>query len=422
MKQKIISVVGAGASGFAAAIEAARTARAINLPVKIVVYERLPKAGKKLLATGNGRCNILNSGNGADKYYGDRKLIKNIFDSYSFESNVDFFHSMGVYLAGEEDGRIYPMSFQASSVLDALRFEAEHLGIKIICDTKITSIKRHNDGFLLNNEYFTHCVIVAGGGRSAPVQGSDGSCFDLLATLGVRIKPVFPSLTGIVLKKKNKALKGTRAAGEILIVENGKVVAESSGELQYTDYGISGIPAMEVSRAVSEHFTKKAKGKIIVAVNSLPDFSPEEIFDYITERKKHNSSLLCEDLLSGVMPKKLGVAKLNSVGIDPHAPLSELTKNRIAVLTEVINSEIFEITGTLGFENSQVTAGGADTKMFDIRTLEAKNIMGLFACGEVLDVDARCGGYNLSWAWSSGRCAGANAVKKISESNCNAEN
>lgn len=420
MKQKIISVIGAGASGFAAAIEAARTAQDINLPVRIVVYERLPKAGKKILATGNGRCNVLNSVNGAENYHGDKNFIKSIFDSYSFESNVEFFHSMGLFLVQEEEGRIYPMSFQASSVLDALRFEAEHLGIEIICDKKIISIEKKNKGFLLNGEYFSDCVIIAGGGKSASVQGSDGSCFELLSMLGVKIRPVFPSLTGIVLKKKNKALKGTRAAGEILIVENGKVVAESSGELQYTDYGISGIPAMEVSRAVSEHFAKKAKGKIIVAVNSLPDFTPEEIFDYIVQRKKHNPSLLCEDLLSGVMPKKLGVAKLCAAGIVPDSPVGELNKNKIAVLTEVINSEIFEIAGTLGFENSQVTAGGADVKMFDVHTLELKNINGVFACGEVLDVDARCGGYNLSWAWSSGRCAGVNAVKKISESNGNA--
>ena len=172
---------------------------------------------------------------------------------------------------------------------------------------------------------------------------------------------------------------------------------------------------MEVSRAVSGHFAKKAQGKVVASVNSLPDFTPEEIYDYINMRKKQNPSILCEDLLSGVMPKKLGIAKVRAAGIDIHAQVSSLTKNNIALLTEIINSEIFEVTGTLGFENSQVTAGGADTKMFDMNTLECKKVKGLFACGEVLDVDARCGGFNLTWAWSSGRCAGASAVKMISE-------
>lgn len=415
MSQKILSVVGGGASGLAAAIEAARISKAEKKNIKITVYERLPKAGKKILATGNGRCNIMNTSVNKNNYHGDTKLLKNIFDQFSVENNMEFFRSMGIYLAEEADGRLYPLSFQASSVLDALRFEAENLEIEIKCDTKIEKIKRNNNCFILNENIYADAVIIAGGGKSSSVQGSDGSCYDLLSSLGIKIKPTFPSLTGIVLKNKNKALKGVRAAGEIYIVENGTVVASSEGELQYTDYGISGIPAMEVSRAVSEHFALHRKGKIIMAVNSLPDFSPEEIFDYIVTRKKQNPNLLCEDLLSGVMPKKLGIAKLSSASISCTARVSTLTKNNIAYLTEIINSEIFEISGVLGFDNSQVTAGGADTKLFNQTTLEAKNINGLFACGEVLDIDAVCGGFNLSWAWSSGRCAGTNAIKYLSE-------
>ncbi|MBR5233077.1 MAG: aminoacetone oxidase family FAD-binding enzyme [Clostridia bacterium] len=410
---KTISVIGGGASGFAAAIEAARVSREMNIPVKIRIFERLPKPGKKILATGNGRCNVLNARNDLDNYNGDKKFISSVFSHYDVESNIEFFFSMGICLAEEDDGRLYPMSFQATSVLDALRFEAELLGIEILCETKIVTVKKQGDGFILNDEFTSDAVIVAGGGKSAPVQGSDGSCFDILSSFGVRMKPAFPSLTGIMFKKKNKDLKGTRAAGEILIVDNGKVVAASSGELQYTDYGISGIPAMEVSRAVSGHFAKKAQGKVVAAINALPDFTPEEIYDYILKRKQHNRDLLCEDLLSGVMPKKLGIAKLHSAGIDIHSPVSALNKNKIALLTEIINSEIFEVSGTLNFENSQVTAGGADTKMFDMNTLECKKAKGLYACGEVLDVDARCGGYNLTWAWSSGRCAGACAVKSF---------
>lgn len=413
MNLKTISVIGGGASGFAAAIEAARVSREMKIDVKVNIYERLPKPGKKILATGNGRCNVLNSQNDISNYNGDRKFISSVFDCYDVKSNIEFFDSLGIRLSEEDDGRLYPMSFQATSVLDALRFEAERLGIKFVCDTQIVSVKKYGVGFILNDEYVSDAVIVAGGGKSAPVQGSDGSCFELLSSFGIRVRPAFPSLTGILFKKKNKSLKGTRAAGEILIVDNGKVVAESSGELQYTDYGISGIPAMEVSRAVGEHFARKAQGKVVASINSLPDFTPEEIYDYIQTRRKRNPALLCEDLLSGVMPKKLGIAKLQSAGIDIHASISSLTKNNIALLTEVINSEIFEVTGTLGFENSQVTAGGADTKMFDKNTLECKKIKGLYACGEVLDVDARCGGYNLTWAWSSGRCAGASAVKSF---------
>ena len=415
MAQRILSVIGGGASGMAAAIEAARCIKSTDAEIKVEIYERLPKVGKKILATGNGRCNILNIKTDMDKYSGDKAFISGIFSQYDVESNIEFFKSIGLYLKEDADGRLYPMSNQASSVLDALRFETEHLGIEIHADTKIERLTQTKNGYLLNDSYVSDAVIIAGGGKSAKVQGSDGSCFDLLSSLGIKVKPTFPALTGIVLKKKNKFLKGTRAHGEILVVENGRVIAASSGELQYTDYGISGIPAMEVSRAVSAHFTLHKKGRIILSVNSLPDFSQEEIYSFLTERKKNNPDLKCEDLLSGLMPKKLGVSKLAAATIGADTLLSSLTKNKIALLTEIINSEIFEVSGVLGFDHSQVTAGGADTGCFDKNTLESKTRKGLFACGELLDVDAGCGGYNLAWAWSSGRCAGANAVKYLAE-------
>ncbi|MBQ8210819.1 MAG: aminoacetone oxidase family FAD-binding enzyme [Clostridia bacterium] len=415
MNGKTLCVIGGGASGMAAATEAARYAKNHKLDIKIVIFEKLPKVGKKILATGNGRCNILNSEPAKDKFFGNRKVINSVLDKYTVESNVEFFMSLGLYLTHEADGRLYPLSLQASSVLDALRFELERLNVEIICDTPVTSISRKGNGFLLNDEIYADSVIIAGGGKSSSVHGSDGSAFNLLSSMGIRIKPTFPALTAVKLKNKDGSLKGVRAHGEIMIVENGKVVASDSGEIQYTEYGISGIPVMNISRHVAEHFQLHKKGKIIAAINTLPDFLPEEIFSYIVTRSKSNPELLCENLLSGLMPKKLGISKLRAAGIAPESTVGTLTKNHIAVLTEVINSQLFEISGTLGFDNSQVTAGGADTSFFNPSTLECEKINGLFACGEVLDVDAVCGGYNLTWAWSSGRCAGYNAIKNLSE-------
>lgn len=415
MNGKTLSVIGGGASGMAAAIEAARYAASNNSDISITIYEKLPKVGKKILATGNGRCNILNCEPQTHKFCGNRNFINSVLDTYSVKSNTDFFESLGLYLTEEADGRLYPLSMQASSVLDALRFELEKLNVNIVCDTQITSIRRKNGGFLLNDEIYTDSVIIAGGGKSSSVHGSDGSCYKLLSSLGIKINPTFPALTAIKLKNKDVSLKGVRAHGEIMIIENSKVIASDCGELQYTEYGISGIPAMNVSRYVAEHFQSGRKSKIIIAINSLPDFSPEEIFSYIIKRSRSNPNLLCENLLSGLMPKKLGISKLREAKINPDGTIGLLTKNQIAVLTEVINSQLYEISGTLGYENSQVTAGGADTSLFDCKTLECKKINGLFACGEILDVDAVCGGYNLTWAWSTGRCAGYNATKNLSE-------
>lgn len=415
MNNKTLAIIGGGASGMAAAIEAARVCKVIGCNTNIVIYERLPKVGKKILATGNGRCNILNSGEILDHFYGNKKLIKSVFESYSTRSNIDFFKSMGLLLTQEADGRLYPMSLQASSVLDALRFEIKKLNIETICDTPINNIKRTKGKFILNDEFTADSVIIAGGGKASPVQGSDGSCYSLIKSLGIKVNPVYPALTGIVLKKKNKSLKGTRAHGEIMIVDNGKVIASDCGEIQYTDYGISGIPAMNISRFVSEHFAFNKKGKILMSVNVLPELSYDDIFSYIIERKKSNPDLLSEDLLTGLMPKKLGMAKLNSANIPTDKKISELTKNETAVLTEILNSEIFEINGTLGFDNAQVTAGGTASSFINNETLCCNTLNGLFLCGEILDADAQCGGYNLSWAWSSGRLAGKSAINYLTE-------
>lgn len=415
MQQHKIAVIGAGASGMAAAIEAARFCLQKNVTAQIILYERLPKIGKKILATGNGRCNLLNRFASPDTFYGDCDAIAPVFAQYSVGSNLEFFKSLGLYTAEEEDGRLYPMSFQATSVLDALRFELERLRIEIRCGIKITSIKKEPDGFLLNDTEHADAVIAAGGGKSASVQGSDGSCFALLSSLGIGITPLSPALVGLVLQKKNKSLKGIRARSEILLIENDTVVASSQGELQYTDYGISGIPAMEISREAARHAVLHKKGRLLVCVNSLPSLSPEEITDYIERRRKQNPALLCENLLSGLMPKRLGIAKLRSAGIKETDELRTLTNNQIAELTEVLISELFEVSGTLGFEQSQVTAGGAELRFFCPETLEANRIPGLFACGEALNIDGGCGGYNLTWAWSSGRCAGHHAANFIAE-------
>lgn len=411
MHKRVLSVIGAGASGLAAAIEAAR----LNDNIEINIYERLDRPGKKILVSGNGRCNIMNESASALNYCGDGKFISEVFAEFPPESNAEFFKSMGLLLTKEDDGRLYPMSFQSSAVLDALRFEAEKLNINIICKTKITNIKRHGGGFTLNNSVYTDALIAAGGGKSMPVHGSDGSCFSLLADLGIKITPLFPSLTGICLKKKNTVLKGTRANGEISIISDKKVIGKSLGEIQYTDYGVSGIPSMEVSRSVSEHFAKRRESKIYARINSLPDFSPEEIRAYINERKNSNPGLMCENLLTGVMPKRLGMTKNACAGIGNSMKAGELSDGQIDALVKAVTAETTEISAVLGFEHSQVTAGGADTACFSPHNLMAKKLPGLFACGEALNVDGRCGGYNLSWAWSSGRCAGKGAAKYLSE-------
>ncbi len=411
MRNAVLSIIGGGASGMSAAIEAAKRAKYGGCP-EIVIFERLQRVGKKILSTGNGRCNLLNENLDFNKYHGDKLLLKNVFNEYPLESDIEFFKDAGLYTRTLDGGRIYPLSLQAQSVLDSLRFELEKYKIKVVLNEKITKIKKSRDKFILNDEYYSDAVIAAGGGASSPFLGSDGSCFDLLSQMGIKISAAYPSLTGIIFKNKDKSLKGARSEGKISVLENDKIVVSSKGELQYTDYGVSGIPAMECSGTAAK-LLNESNNKICVKIDSLPEFSANEIISYIENRKSSNPDLLCENLLSGIVPKKLGLSKLKASSINLNAPLSSVTKNQILTLSRKIKDETFLISGVLGFNNSQVTKGGASTDEFNNKTLESLKVKGLFASGEVLDVDALCGGFNLMWAWSSGRCAGKHALEYL---------
>lgn len=415
MHSKTLCIIGAGASGMAAAIEAARYAIDNKLPLNIILLERLPKIGKKILATGNGRCNILNADPDKSYYYGDTELLDNVFSSFDVKSNTSFFKSIGLYLTQEAMGRLYPMSRQASSVLDALRFEISRLGIEVKTDTKVLEIAKKNGKFIINNEIKADALIVAGGGKSSPSQGSDGSCFDLMKTLGIKVNPQFPALTGICTKKKDKSLKGVRNHSELTVIENDNVIKRSKGELQYTEYGLSGIPSMDISRTISEHFALSKKGKIFVLINSLPEVPYEDFVSFVKNRISQNPALLCEDLLSGLIPKKLAVAIMTEVRISPNATIKTLSNNHIGALAELVYSRLIEVTGVLGYDQSQVTAGGVPLDQIEPNTLEAKHHRGVYICGEIINIDGICGGYNLTWAWSSGRLAGISAAKSLTE-------
>ncbi len=400
-----IGIIGAGASGMAAAIEAART----NPDAAVTIYEKLPIVGKKLLVTGNGRCNILNRDPKPEMYYGDVSFAEQAIRACDVESHIHFFEQMGLHLYTEELGRLYPMSDQAASVQDAFRNELKRLGIRVIQE-KITRVSRAENGFLLNDRYACDALIVAGGGKATPAQGSDGSCYPILRSLDVPVTTLSQALTGIKLSKPEARLKGVRASGRILIVSDERVLAESTGEIQYADYGISGIPVMEVSRCVAMHYAEQKRSKIFAVIDSLPDFKQEQTAAYLNFMIEHDPELTADFLLSGVMNKKLGIHKLSLCGIDMQTTLSALCANDVANLVEAIHAELCEISGTMGFDRSQVTAGGADLSRFDPLTMQSKDTPRLFVCGELLNVDGRCGGYNLTWAFTSGRLAGKAAA------------
>ncbi len=397
MKTTDILIIGAGASGLTAAIEAARTA-----PDKsVTVLEHLPKAGKKILATGNGRCNLGNL-NAASHRYTNAKFAQPIIEKYGVDSLISFFESMGLFTRADSEGRLYPMSNSAASVLDALRFECEKSGVKIICEEKATQIKKSDGGFNINGNIQAKKVIVATGGKAAPSQGSDGSGYPLLKSLGHTLTQLSPSLVQIKTDTAPiKSLKGVRAKAKLTLSTGGS----NEGEILFTDYGVSGIAAMDLSRFVKQD--KKAE----ISLDLLPDFTQDDAKEIIIRISRHNPAMPAESMLGGIIHKAIGTAAIKaSLGFMPKTA-GEIKPKQAAVIAATLKDFRLTVTGTKNYNDAQVTRGGADVSEFDNSTMMSRKVKNLFACGEVLDVDGACGGFNLAWAFASGRLAGKSAAE-----------
>lgn len=407
-----IAVIGGGASGLTAAIAAARYAKQLKINVVVTVYESNSRVGKKILVTGNGRCNFTNDIMTVAHYHGEKELAQCVLNKYTNDDIKSFFCSMGLFSKSDAAGRVYPMSSQATAVLDVLRYEAESLGVIFNCETKITSLNKHNGKFLLNGEYTADRCIVATGGKAAPVHGSDGSGFHILREYGVKITDLFPALVPIVCSAFPKSLKGIRAQGKISIKCSGKLLSEDCGEIQYTEYGLSGIPAMQVSRFAALALADK-KSEVYAVVDSCPYFTSEELKKELFSLIKNNPNLPCELLLAGIMPKKLGVSFLNDCSVNAQMQISKLHPNVVERIVKSVKAKKYIVSSVKGFSDAQVTCGGIAGEEIEYNTLELKKIHGAYVCGEIVNIDGDCGGYNLQWAWASGLLAGISAVRSF---------
>ena len=406
-----VAVIGGGASGLACAIEIMHTVRDRD-SVKVTVIEKLPRVGKKILVTGNGRCNLTNINSASSGFRGDTEFARVALNKYTPQSNIEFFNNIGLYTREEDEGRVYPLSNQASSVLDALRFECDRLGVETICDYNVVHIKSVFNGavqkLVVNNKDRFDFVVVASGGKAAKVHGTDGDSYDLLKMNGHRITPIAPALVSLNCDNFTKALKGVRSICKMdLIIDNEKVL-ENYGEVQFTDYGLSGIPIMQLSRFVS----MSPSENIYINLDVTPDFSSDKISNYIFDRREFGTGL-CENLLMGVMNKQLCITLLKECGIAPNGRIADLSDDEIIKLAKLCKCWSIKIKTARGFDFAQVTAGGADCSQFDADTMESKLVDNLFCCGEALNIDGDCGGYNLQWAWSSGRVAGHTIGERV---------
>ena len=400
-----IAIIGGGASGLCCAIAAAKKSGSDN--ADIVIYESKDRVGKKILATGNGRCNMLNINASADDY-SSPAFVRGILSVYGAESTRRFFEELGLYTRHDEEGRVYPLSNQASSVLDVLRFECEHLGIKTFCGEEITAVKKQGKGFVLSNgKYYDKVVLACGGKATAKNFGGYG----LLKGLGHTVTKLMPALTKLTVKDNNftKSLKGIRHKAALTLYIDGKKVTEESGELLFADYGLSGIAVMQISSFVARHF-RNSKSLPEVKCDFVCEMSLEELIDSLEKICSYNKSLKTENLLTGFMPKKLGENLIKSVGVPIAKAVGELKDKEIRDIAFACKNFSFEISALRPFDDAQVTSGGADLREFDSKTLESKKVKNLYCCGELLDIDGPCGGYNLLWAFAGGRAVGESLI------------
>ncbi len=408
---KTLAVIGGGASGLFAAINAAYAAKG---RARIVVLERMTRVGRKILATGNGRCNYTNINATWEHYYGkDRSFVKAVLSEFNARWVMDFFGRLGVLAKEENAGKVFPYSDRAESVLDALRLEAERVGVEIKTGFDVKTIVKRNGIFKAvsyKGDVFTaNSVIIACGGKASPDLGSNGSGYGLLKSFGHTITDLSPALVQIRLKGEFlKALSGIKIKGNLMLFVKDNIVKEEYGEILFTDYGVSGPPVFQISG-----FAGRYK-KCSLSIDFMPEYDLNSVFELLSIRRKALSHLTMENFFVGMLHKRLGNIIARRCGIEKLSfKVSDLSKEQIWNMAYCIKLFKAEIEGLNGWKNAQVTAGGAEVKEFDDVSMESLKVKGLYCCGEILDVLGECGGFNLQWAWASGAAAGRSAGEAL---------
>lgn len=407
-KKRSIAIVGGGASGIAAAIAAADHGALVTL------IEQKERIGKKILSTGNGRCNFTNAYMEPDCFRGeDISIVPKVLERFGTKETLRFFAELGITAKSKMGGYYYPRSEQASAVTDVLAMELRRLNVTVLLNTRVLEIQKKKDSFLLKTDsknLHADAVILSTGGKAAAVLGSDGSGYALAKSFGHTIAPVVPALTALHGKGTFfKLTAGVRTDAKVSLIIDNMTVAEDTGELQFTAYGISGIPVFQVSRfAAVALYEKKTP---LVRIDFLPEMPVEELAAFFLRRRLRHSQKSAEEFLIGILNRKLTGILLRASGIRNQEPVSMLTDQQLGRLAEKCKNFEIEITDTNSFDQAQVCAGGVRTSELYAETLESGCTKGLYLTGELLDIDGICGGYNLQWAWATGYLAGSHAAK-----------
>lgn len=405
-----VLVIGGGASGMVAAIEAGRQG------AKVMLIEKKERLGKKLLATGNGKCNFTNQFQEPGCYRSEQPDFPwKVIQKFGYQESVEWFGQLGI-LAKDRNGYVYPASGQAASVLHALEREIKRLKIEVHTEEWAEEITIHyknnssqKDGFLVStnqSEYLARNVILSTGGKASPVHGSSGDGYRMAKKLGHHIVPPVPALTSLILDGNYmKIWSGVRIQGTVALYNcENQLLYQDTGEIQMTAYGISGIPVFQLSHYAARENSKGRK--VYLTLDSLPDYGKKWIYRELKRRKCYNGDQSMGDLLEGIFPDKFAVVLLKQADISIKSSAMEVSDEKLGILADMIKEMKLLVNGTSGFKKAQVTAGGVFTEEIYRDTMESKLWDGFYMTGELLDVDGICGGYNLQWAWATGYLAG----------------
>lgn len=407
-----VCIVGGGASGLTAAVYIKQN----NQNISVLVLERLSRVGKKLINTGNGRCNITNKDESFLHYHGNNSSFAEYSVSkYSNKEIEHFFTSIGVSIIYDDKGRGYPASLQASSVVDALRFSAEELGVDIHTNCLFKDFESIDNEYVIKTDdgsVKAEIIVFAAGLYSGGVRmGCDGSVFNLLKAKGEQCVFVSPAIAQVKTNNEfTRQLKGVKVNAVAELFINESLIRQESGEVLFCDYGLSGPPILQIAREIERQIGKK-----VIKLDLIPNNSFDEIIDLLKSLRFHLSYRNLDEYLSGVINKRLGQVIIKATGHKLSEKVSDLSDKDINDVAKMLKSFSFTAISTTGFDNSQVTAGGLDTNSFDDKTMMSKTHKNMYAIGEILDIDGDCGGYNLHFAFSSAFCCVDNIIKEYKD-------
>ena len=401
-----VIVIGAGASGLVTAIVSARRGK------KVLVLEKNNKVGKKLLATGNGKCNITNQRPTLERFYSNNpQFLREVFEGYGYQSIKQFFKSIGLELIEAKEGKVFPMSLQASSVVELLVAECEQLGVEIRCEVEVEQVKRVGDAYEIRHTKGvekTNTLVIASGHLSAPQLGGVDVGVSFAKRLGHSIVKPFPTLVQLTSPMKRlERMAGVKVESRVTLKTVEGRVVQKQGDVLFTSYGISGLAILDISRFVMmELFTKKS---IMLTIDLMPKMSQEQLLALMRKSLVKKSSKPLEVWMQGFINKKLIQPILEPLKLQ-NATVGSITSNikELEKIVTKIKNFKFEVNGSKGYKGAEVATGGVDTKEINPKTMESKKHKGLYFTGEVLDVDGDRGGFNLHFAWVCGLRAGEN--------------